>query len=136
MSYTNTFITIAPDSPVQEGEVPVSNRPKKPVHIIEYELLTEHPYRYNHEGLIFEVFIRKKEIAREVVEREREILWNDLFRKGHPCMRASALTKRYGFGAHYNADGAIAIYPAGSKEYLALVNDGSVKKIPAMKQKR
>ncbi|MEM7347729.1 MAG: DUF6157 family protein, partial [Chloroflexota bacterium] len=99
MPYTNTFITVAEDCPLTENsEIPVSNRAKKPMHIIQYELLTENPYKYSHQALIFEVYLEKEgiEIASE---DERQEIWDQLFAKEHPCLRASALTKRYGFGA-------------------------------------
>jgi hypothetical protein len=56
--------------------------------------------------------------------------------EGHPCLRASALVKRYGFGAHYNEEGKIALYPADSAAYQAFLQDPSVKVLNGMKSKR
>jgi hypothetical protein len=53
MSYTDTFIKVADDCPVTQSEVPVSRNDKKPMHVIQYELLTERPYHYNHQELTF-----------------------------------------------------------------------------------
>ncbi|MBP3839533.1 MAG: hypothetical protein J6D35_01025, partial [Chryseobacterium sp.] len=58
------------------------------------------------------------------------------FSKGQACFRSSALSKRYGFGIHHNEEGKVAIYPAGSEEYERLVNDDSVAKVKAMRNKR
>ncbi len=135
MSYKETFITIAPDCPVNHSEVPVSNRAKKPAHLIQYELLTEYPYQFNHEELVFEVYLRKEGLEGATTS-ERKELWKQLFSKGHPCLRASALTKRYGFGAHYNEQGKIALYPMESMEYETFVNDKAYKKLAGMKSKR
>ena len=135
MSYKETFITVAPDCPVSQSEIPVSNRAKEPMHIIQYKLLVKNPYKFDHMELVFEVYL-KKEGLESLDETEKEKKWNELFKKGHPCLRASALTKRYGFGAHYDAFGKIARYPMESKTYQTFVNDESIKKLAGMKSKR
>lgn len=135
MSYTNTFITVAPDCPVDQSEIPVSNRAQKPVHLFQYELLTRSPYTFTHEDLIFATYLAKEGIDHPSAD-EKKLLWNQLFSKGHPCLRASALTKRYGFGAHYNDEGKIALVPMESVAYRSFVSDGAVKKLPAMRRKR
>ena len=56
--------------------------------------------------------------------------------KPYACMRASPLTKNYGWGAHYNVDGKIAIYAVGSKDYVRLVEDVSIRKFSALRSKR
>lgn len=106
-----------------------------PIHLLQYELLTEQPYRYNHKELTFEVYLRRAGIE-HISPMEKQDIWDQLFTKGHPCLRASSLTKRYGFGAHYDADGKIGIYPMESSEYQQFVNDPAIKKIFAMKNKR
>ncbi len=135
MSYKQTFITVAPDCPVDTSELPMSNQTKKPIHIIQYELLTENPYRYDHNELIFEVYLQKEGLVNKSETKKKE-LWEKLFSKGHPCLRTSALTKRYGFGAHYDEKGKIAIYPMESKEYQKYVNDPAIKKLAGMRSKR
>ncbi len=136
MSYTNTLITVAPDCPVTSSEIPVSKRDNKPAHLLQYELLQERPYQLGHEDLIFEVFVRQKEIPLETLATDSGKIRKELFSKGHPCMRASALTKRYGFGAHYDKNGKIAIYPIESAAYQSLLENDNIKKVPAMKSKR
>lgn len=136
MSYTNTFIKVADDCPVIKSEIPVAKKNKKPLHLIQYELLKENPYKLDHEELIYESFVKQKEIPADALKEESEKIKAELFSKGHPCLRASALTKRYGFGAHYNEKGKIAIYPLESKEYEAFMADEAIKVIPAMKTKR
>jgi len=135
MSYKETFITIAPDCPVGKSEIPTSNRAKKPLHIIQYELLTENPYKFDHQELVFEVYMIKEGLEIKS-ETERKEIWENFFSKGHPCLRASALTKRYGFGAHYDKNGKIALYPMESKEYQVFINDKSIRKLAGMKSKR
>ncbi|MGH7492255.1 MAG: DUF6157 family protein [bacterium] len=46
------------------------------------------------------------------------------------------ITKRYGWGVHSNADGKVAVYEVGSKEYNKLAYDKSLKHVKAMRSKR
>lgn len=136
MSYQNTFIRVSTDCPADRGIVPVSTRPAKPAHVIQYELLSQAPYRYNHEELLFEVHIRHKQIPEEVVRERRQELWEELFSKSHPCLRASALPKKYGWGVHYDAQGKIAIYGMDSPEYRRFVTSADVQLLNAMRNSR
>lgn len=136
MSYTNTFIQVSEDCPVRRGEIPVVRNEKVPAHLIQYQLLTNQPYQFDHKGLIYAVFIKQKGISQDVLATDAEKIKAELFSKGHPCLRASALVKRYGFGAHYNGEGKIALYPAESAAYQAFLQDPSVKVLNGMKSKR
>ena len=136
MSYTDTLIKVAEDCPVSKSEIPVAKRSSLPAHVIQFELLTQNPYTFDHEGLTYEVYIRQKEIPADVLQTSAEKIKEELFSKGHPCMRASALTKRYGWGAHYNEAGKIAIYPQESEDYKKLMELVTVKKVPAMRSKK
>jgi len=136
MSYINTFIKVSADCPVGESEIPVAKSDKKPAHLIQYELLKENPYRFGHEELVFEVFVRQKEIPAAVLETDAEKIKEELFSKGHPCLRASALIKRYGFGAHYNEQGKIAIYPMESADYQSFIADKDIQLLAGMRAKR
>ena len=95
--------------------------------MIEFDLLTNSPYALDHKALTYAVHKSQKGAAALSVA--------DFHSKGQPCMRASALTKRYGWGVHYNADGKIAIYPAGSDEYAAHKRQAH-KVLKAMRNKR
>lgn len=138
MTYIDTFIQIAPDSTAEEGITPQAKGDKTPAHVIQYELLMANPYCYTHEDLVFEVYIRKQGISEaELAERGPQIR-EELFQKGHPCLRASALTKKYGWGAHYNSEGRIALYPVESETYQHFVEmlQGTRQLLYAMRSKR
>jgi len=51
-------------------------------------------------------------------------------------MRASALTKRYGWGVHANEEGKIALYGADSEEYKKFVKDKNLQHVKAMRSKK
>lgn len=136
MSYLNTFIKVSDDCPVHNSEIPVSKGDKKFAHVLQYELLTSNPYTYGHEELIYEVFVRHKQIPEATIITDAERIRMELFSKDHPCLRASALIKRYGFGAHYNDQGKIAIYPMESREYNMFLKNKSITCLAGMRSKR
>jgi len=136
MAYTNTLITVAEDCPIESRELPISDRNKIPLHLVAYNLLTQQPYTLNHKELTFELFKHKEGLTSKLDEDEKQELWSELFKKGHPCLRASSLTKRYGYGAHYDEYGKIALYPIESQKYEELMKNQDIKKIAAMRSKR
>jgi hypothetical protein len=135
MVYKNTFIQIAPDSETTSGMIPESNRKVIPIHMIEYQLLSENPYRFDHEDLIFEVFLMCQGTSDEERASRGDVIHAELFQKEHPCLRASALTKRYGWGAHYDEHGKIALYAVDSVEYKHFV-ETCPNQLLAMRSKR
>ncbi|OBZ14832.1 hypothetical protein A8L34_13125 [Bacillus sp. FJAT-27264] len=137
MSYTDTFIRVAEDCPVETGIPPVSSRPLPSAHVIQYELLSSEPYTYTHQELLYEVHVRHKQIPLEERIDRREEIWQELFSKKHPCLRASMLPKKYGWGVHFNSAGKIAIYGKESPEYDHFVSGGQdVTLLLAMRSKR
>ncbi|HET8838584.1 MAG TPA: DUF6157 family protein [Flavobacteriaceae bacterium] len=136
MSYKNTFVKVAEDCPIAHSEIPPTRNEKIPIHVFQYELLMKYPYKLSHEELIFEIYLRQNKLPEDLSDAMADSIRDKLFSKGHPCMRASALTKRYGFGAHYDEEGKIALYPMESEEYQSFLNNPSVTKVAAMKKKR
>ncbi len=138
MCYTNTFIQVAPDCPATTGEVPVARGEAQSVPAIQYDLLSRHPYRFIQDELIFEVHVRHKGIPKEEVPRRRSAIWKELFQKPHPCLRASMLPKRYGWGVHYDHKGRIALWAVDSKEYARFASgkSGGPQLLFAMRNKR
>ena len=132
MRITNTFITVADDTKATQGTVPPVNEGEPSLASLHYALLSEHPYEYDLDSFNFEVYCRRNHIAPEHREGHR----NAFFAKGHPCMRGSPLTRSFGFGAHYNSAGRIAIYPMDSVAYHKFTLDPEVKVETAMPAKR
>jgi len=137
-NYYNTFIQVAADCPVSHSVIPESTKASKPVHVIQYELLSESPYTYTQEELFFEVHVKHKVIPDEEVRARRDELWNEFYAKKHACMRASTLPKKYGWGVHFDSDGRIALYGMESKEYEQFIQERitDVKVLAAMRSKR
>jgi len=131
-NYFNTLIEVAEDCAATVGEIPPCNRGKKSVVTLTFEMLHEHPYEFTSDDVLFAVFAIRKDIAEADLAAQRELF----FSKGRPCFRASALSKRYGWGVHSNEAGKIALYGVESDSYQKLVADKIVVKKKAMRSKR
>lgn len=139
MSYTATFIQVADDCPVRSGVVPRAKGEAKSIALLQYELLSEHPYRYTHEDLVFEVHVRHKGVAVGGPDGAcAETIRAELFAKSQPCLRASPLPKSYGWGIHYDGQGRIAVHAMESEAYARLSRggDGGLTQLKAMRNRR
>jgi len=130
-NYYNTFIEVADDCPVKNAEVPPL-RGEKTIANIAYELLISNPYEFTSDDVLFHVYAAKHKLRTNEFDSERE----QFFSKGQACFRSSPLTKRYGWGAHFDADGKMAIYALESDEYRQLMRDRSLTQVKAMRSKR
>lgn len=131
-NYYNTFIQIADDSPTTLAEVPAVKNDKQTIASIQFNMLIDEPYVYTSDDVVFGTYALKNGISKANEADERETF----FSKGQACLRASPLTKRYGWGVHSNAEGKIAIYAAGTAEYNKMAEDDSLKQLKAMRSKR
>jgi hypothetical protein len=99
---------------------------------IQFEMLKMNPYNFTSDDILFQVFADKNDLTKGEYKEAREIF----FSRGQPCFRASPLTKRYGWGVHYDKDSKMAIYGVDSAEYEKLSKDKTLKVIKAMKSSR
>lgn len=129
-NYYDTFISVAEDCPVTESEIPVAKNGKPTVASTQYDSISNKPYKYTSDDVIFDIYSEQNGVENNQVEREK------YFSKGQPCFRSSPLGKRYGWGVHSNSEGKIAIYPIESTEYEKLSKDPDVKQLKAMRSKR
>ncbi len=129
--YINTLVLVADDTKVECGTVP---KPKagggESVAGLEYRFLTSKPYTFTRLALIAAV---KAEREGGNAARRKEIL-AELSQKGQPCMRASPLCKTYGWGAHHDDKGRIALVGMETPEYQALSQTAATVK--AMRSSR
>lgn len=131
-NYINTLIVIAADSKTAQGIIPVLKNDKKTIALLQFEIITQNPYKYSSDDVLFQVYaVRNDLIASEYNEAR-----NQFFSKGQACFRASPLTKQYGWGVHANEEGKIALYDCCSEEYQSLLNNPMVIKVKAMQTSR
>lgn len=131
-NYYNTFILIADDAPTQMGQVPPQKGENKTAANLQFELIAANPYKYTSDDVLFQVYVVKNEITPSEYEAAR----GEFFSKGQACLRASPLTKRYGWGVHHNHEGKIALHSSDSKEYQEFMQDENIVKWKAMKSKK
>ncbi|MFZ1227612.1 MAG: DUF6157 family protein [Saprospiraceae bacterium] len=131
-NYYNTFIEVAPDYTKSESLVPPIKGDKQTVANIQFDMIRSQPYTFTSDDVIFNTFAVKNDIANSELVSERE----KFFSKGQPCMRASPLTKSYGWGVHCNIDGKLALIGMETDAYEQFVNDESLEHVKAMRSKR
>lgn len=131
-NYTDTFIRVARDCPVQEAQVPPAGKAQATVAQLQHELLVDAPYTMTSDDLLFEVQAIRQDIAQEARTEARQ----RFFAKPQACLRSSPLTKRYGWGLHSDAQCRVALVPLGSEEYLKASEDTTLRQIEALRSKR
>ena len=131
-NYENTLTAVADDCPAAIGEVPPTKGDKKSIANIQFEMVINRPYQLTSDDVLFGVYAQRNDLAESELPKAREVF----FSKGQACLRASPLTKRYGWGVHSDKEGRIAIYGRETAEYERLANDGITKVVKAMKSSR
>jgi hypothetical protein len=132
MNYYNTFIEVGEDCRAAKASAPAGRGDRKTVAQFQYAMIIGHPYAYTQEDVLFESFAVHKGIP----PRERPAERERFFAREQPCLRASALAKRYGWGIHHDADGRVALYAVGSEEYQRLASDPGITHLRAFRSRR
>ena len=131
-NYYNTFIGIADDSVTAKGEIPPLKGDKKTVATLQFEIIHKNPYQFTSDEVLFQVFAERNEITDGEMDDARK----QFFSKGQPCLRASTLTKRYGWGIHFNELGKIALYGTETEKYIQFLSDTSLKRFQAVRSSK
>jgi len=131
-NYENTFIEVAEDCPAVMGEIPKTKSDTKTVAAIQFEIISKNPYKFTSDDVLFQVFVDRNDLTKSEYITERE----QLFSKGQACLRASPLTKRYGWGIHNDENGKIALYAMETTEYQNFLGDKNLKIVKAMRTSR
>ena len=131
-NYYNTFIEIADDCPAKTSEIPPQKGDKLTVANIQFDLISQHPYKFTSDEILFQVYAIKNGVKQADMDSEKE----KFFSKGQPCFRSSPLAKRYGWGVHSDSDGRIALIAKESEDYIKLKNDKQTKVLKAMRSKK
>ena len=131
-NYFDTFIETAEDCPASKGEIPPIKDDAKTAANIQFDLIKKNPYKYTSDDILFQVFADKNDLTKQEYKKSRE----EFYSKGQPCLRASPLTKRYGWGVHYDKDGKIALYGCETNEYAGFTKNKKIKILKAMKSKK
>ena len=133
MSYcSNTFIEVAEDCPATVASAPESKNGKKTIPVLQYEMIAKHPYKYTEEDILFETYANHNNIpaAKRLAERKKFLA------QEQPCLRISALGKRYGWGVHCDSHGKVALVAIESTDYKRLASNPTLQHVKAFRSKR
>ena len=128
-NYFQTFITASPDSKAEKGTVPA-----KPGSIaqLQYAMLSDAPYRFTSDELLFEVHVIRNEIADADRTAERDAF----LARSQACLRASPLVKQFGWGLHHDENGRVAAFGVETDAYRKLSAQPDLKIVPGMRSRR
>ncbi|MEV4009148.1 DUF6157 family protein [Nonomuraea angiospora] len=136
MNYLDTLIAVADDCPVESSVVPAPRGGKKTVAVLQYELLRERPFQLTQEDVLFLSWLMRRPGFEDRTDDEVSALRDAFFAKDQPCLRASPLPKKYGFGLLADAEGRLALCPMESEAYRAGLADGAVTVLKALRSSR
>lgn len=131
-NYANTFISIADDSTATRGVPPPEREDNPSVASRTWRLIAERPYELTSDDVIFTVWAERQGIP----EGDRDAARAEFFAKGRPCLRASDLGKKYGWGIHHDREGRVAVYGRETEAYGAFTEGGDLTVLKAMRSSR
>ncbi len=131
-NYFNTFIEVAEDCPVDTGTIPPVKANKLTIANLQYDMIHNNPYKYTSDELLFHIHAVRKELEEGEWEEAKTLY----FSKGQPCLRSSPLTKRYGWGIHFDEEGRVNLVGMETAEYAHWTKDSSIQQVKAMRSKR
>lgn len=130
-NYTNTFICVAEDCKKTESEIPPLKLDKpKSIARMQFEMITENPFQFTSDDIIFQIHCERKGIAQTDEERD------SFFSKGQPCFRSSPLAKSYGWGIHYDEQSRVGLVAMDDDAYDKLTNSQELTIVKAMRSSR
>lgn len=86
-NYTGTFIQVADDCPTEAAELPPVGGKAPTVAALQYALISEHPYEYTSDDVLFEVYATRQAIPAAGRADARQAF----FVKDQACLRSSPL---------------------------------------------
>jgi hypothetical protein len=134
MNYVGTFIAVAEDCKVDHGKVPAGRGSAKTVAEIQYEMISENPFVFTQEDVLFESWFARQNL--EVSDAEKAELRAQFFAKEQPCLRTSPLTRTHGWGMVFDEEGRVALCAMDSPDYAKYLESGDHKVIKALRTKR
>lgn len=130
-NYTNTFICVAEDCKKTESEIPPLKLDKpKSIARMQFEMITENPFQFTSDDIIFQIHCERKGINQTDEERD------SFFSKGQPCFRSSPLAKTYGWGIHYDEQSRVGLVAINDEKYASLSNSSELAIVKAMRSSR
>ena len=132
----DTFIAVAPDCKSETGVLPEPRGGKATVATLQYAMLAATPYTLTSDDVIVATSAAGRALAPDASNAERHAARTAFFSKGQACMRASPLTKSYGWGVHADGEGRLALVARESALYRELAGDEKLAHVAAMRSRK
>jgi Family of unknown function (DUF6157) len=116
------IVLVAQDSPVQASQPPPPGRRGRSVAQVQYDLLSAEPFRWTENEVLFESWWRRQDAAASASEAEKESARAQWLQGSRPCLRASPLPQRHGWGLVFDDEDRVALCAVESDEYRALAS--------------
>lgn len=134
-NYISTFIAVAEDCPAAEASAPPIRANKVSAANVHHRMIVEEAGQHTQASILFATFLNAK--GHDPAQHpEGGELWKEFWSKGQPCLRCSAMGKRYGWGLAFDAAGRVRGVSVGTAEYDALIADSTLTQKKAMRSKR
>ena len=117
MNYVDTFITVASDCPVTGAVAPAPRGGKATVASIQFDLVSQRPYHYTQEDVLWLTHVRHKGLAASKANARARA---SFLSRPLPCLRSSPLPKRFGWGLHFDRQARVAVVAVESRAYTSL----------------
>ena len=122
------IVLVAEDCPAQAATPPLPGRAGPSVAQVQYELIVAEPFRWTENDVLFESWWRRQDAAASASPAEKERVRAEFLARPRPCLRASPLPMRYGWGLVFDEQDRVALCPVESPEYAALAGgEGGVE---------
>jgi hypothetical protein len=129
MTEVRRIVLVADDCPASSGTVPRGGRSAPTVAEIQYQMIGSAPFAWTQDDVLFESWWRRQEFpggdpGQEAKDRARA----EFLARPRPCLRASPLPMRYGWGLVFDEHDRVALCPVESERYRALAGgEGDVE---------
>ncbi|MGO1243086.1 MAG: DUF6157 family protein [Sphingobacterium sp.] len=131
-NYYQTLITVAEDTRAVKGIVPPRRSGSSTVARMQFDMINDNPFIHTADDIIFNIHALRTGLILPQLSDARLLF----FSKGQPCLRTSALAKRYGWGIYADQTGKIKLVDMASLEYSAMLHDVGITKIGAMRSNK
>lgn len=122
------IVLVAEDCPVDIATAPAGRGTGPTVAQVQHELVSADPYVFTEDDVLFESWWRRQEGSASASEDERARIRAEYLGRPRPCLRASPLPSRWGWGLVFDDQDRVALCPVESPEYAALAaGDGGVE---------
>jgi hypothetical protein len=133
VDYAETLIAVAGDRRAATGAIPPERAAGPTVASTQYAILTA-ARTVGRRGRSARILSAGS--PHDVSETEFSRLREEYFARPRACLRASPLSKTFGWGVHFDADGRVTLHAVDSPEYAQLSIDPSLTQLRAMRSSR